>query len=66
MKEQEIQEINPELCAEGLRYILHRYWNLLDFPETAIIVGSIALLRDKSDEYPYLKADDNWKQLIIK
>lgn len=66
MTDRERDEINPKVCAEGLRYILHRYYNLFDFPETAIIVGSISLLRNKSDNYPYLKADDNWKQQIIK
>lgn len=65
MTEEEQKAINPELCAEGLRYILQKYNYQLDFAETAVIVGAIALLRDKSDDYPYQQSDDGWKSQII-
>lgn len=65
MTEEERKSINPELCAEGLRYILQKYTMQLDFCETAVIVGAIALLRDKDDNYPYQKSDDAWKRKIL-
>ncbi len=65
MTDEERKEIDPEFCAEGLRYILQTYFHLLDFPETAVIVGTIALLRDKSDGFAYQKASDEWKQRIF-
>ena len=65
MTEEEREAIDPELCAEGLRYILQRYNYQLDFAETAVIVGAIALMRNKSDDYPYQHSDDGWKSHII-
>lgn len=65
MTEEERKAIDPELCTEGLRYILQKYNYQLDFAETAVIVGAIALLRDKSDDYPYQQFDDGWKSQII-
>ena len=65
MTEEERNAIDPGLCAEGLRYILHKYTGQLDFCETAVIVGAILLLRDKRDDYPYQVADEAWKGKII-
>lgn len=65
MTKEERNEINPELCAEGLRYILHKYTFLFDYCETAVVVGAIALLRDKNDNYPYQASDDAWKDKIL-
>ena len=65
MTKEERNAIDPELCAEGLRYILHKYARQFDYCETAVIVGSISLLRDKSDDYPYQVADEAWKDKII-
>ena len=64
MTEKERKEIDPELCAEGLRYILQKY-NHFDYAETAVMVGAIILLRDVDDNYPYQHSDDKWKKRII-
>lgn len=64
MTEQERNEINPELCAEGLRYILHNYNFQLDFAEKAALVGAIMLLRDKNDNWYLQHADEGWKKKI--
>ena len=63
MTEEERKEINPDLCAEGLRYILQNY--RFDFAETAVLVGAITLLHNKSDMYPYQASNDLWKKRII-
>ena len=65
MTEEERNAIDPELCAEGLRYILQKYYLQLDYCEKGVIVGAISLLRDKSDDYAYQKTDEAWKDKII-
>lgn len=65
MTEEERRRIDPEFCAEGLRYILHKHYQQLDIAETAAIVGAISLLRGKSDDYPYLTSDEAWKDKLI-
>lgn len=64
MTDEERKAIDPELCAEGLRFILSSYAYWFDYAETAVMVGAIALLRDKSDDFPYQMADDEWKKRI--
>ncbi len=61
MTEEEREKFNPDLCAEGLRYILQSKGQCFDIAETAVLVGAIMLLRDEIDDYPYLHADDSWK-----
>ncbi len=65
MTDKERKEIGPELCAEGLRSILHRYAYWFDYADTAVMVGAIVLLRDKSDDYLYQMSDEEWKYQII-
>lgn len=67
MTDEEREEIDPELCAEGLRYILQHKGYGFDYAEVAVVVGAIALLRDKDndDDYPYLHSDEEWKRRVI-
>jgi len=52
MTEKERQEIDQELCAEGLHRFLKQYGRQLDHKETAVFYGAISLLYDcHSDEW---------------
>lgn len=50
MTEEEREDINPILCAEGLRSILSKY--PLTIKESAVVFGAISLLYDcHADEW---------------
>lgn len=60
MTEKEREDINPILCAEGLRSILAKY--PLTIKESAVVYGAVSLLYDcHADEWnskPITKYDD--------
>ena len=64
MTEEERNEIDPEFCAEGLRYIAQRLYLILSYEEKCAMVGAICLIRDKNDGWCYENSDESWKQKL--